>query len=26
MPPAEKLVDDEISVIEDWMRGGALCD
>lgn len=26
MPPSERLVDQEISLIEAWMKGGALCD
>ena len=26
MPPAQKLADGDIAIIEDWMRGGALCD
>ena len=26
MPPNQQLANDDITLIEDWMRGGALCD
>ena len=26
MPPDQRLVDQEIAIVEDWMKAGALCD